>query len=596
MSNDIERSCGVESLQRSSHISGRRALFPVDSESDSDLGHMSPLGTDTNESDIESENDYIRSFKCTSDNDYLILGSLSTNVNKFRQKDVEKACEANAQLNNIGDTQMSPSKGHSAETDTTVIPDTPLKDPLYQDLKTPHDTSSTNAGSNAPKLIRKSHVDSTTNKTEFNKRLPHSPLSSPESKRIKLDVHCHKMTKVRTALFPEPDISVPVQSFYSKANSIKNERKFLNREAGSLKHKIKVRPLFLCNRGNRRGCFGQINAGVRHRIRKPKHKNPTKSQLLQAALKIIDNSPLNEYIKELANLKDKQVSEVKPTQIVPLKIDTNNEIKVQELDKRECSPPVDPNRKFFKSSRTKGTVTLNNKVKLQVNGTNISLLEKNHTRKETKRASMNFDITDLLENDESEKLIDNTFISSALKILEEDKENLNRNDCNIFLQPHSLENSFPIEQTLQRKKENEILSPISQMCDTTSGLALNSPKKVKNLTSILQGMPNVSYSENSNVFSTANKLHMDQAKLFPLFNKDFKVKKQEQKPLKKGHVLKQKFKSLAANQMLIDAGQKKFGPTQCHECNIVYNVGDPSEEQIHLNYHNLGGVFRFPVS
>lgn len=353
MNNDTERTCGIESLQRSSHISGRRTLFPVDNESDSDLGHMSPLGSDTNDSDVESESDMycFKSIKSNSNNDYLILGSFGTevsNVNKSRiPEEQNKVCQENMQLNSLENNQMSPFNGHTNEPDRTVVPDTPLKDPLYQNLKTPHDTSSTNTGSSAPKLIRKSHLDSTVNKTECNKRLSHSPLSSPESKRIKLDNHCHKMSKIRTALFPELDISVPVQSFYSKSNNIKNERKFVNTDAGNLKQKSKVRPLFLCNRGKKRSCFGQINAGVRHGIRKPKQRNPTKTQILQAALKIIDNSPLNEYIKELTNLQDVQVSEMNPKQILPLRVNAQNEIKMQDLDKRECSPRIDPSRKFL---------------------------------------------------------------------------------------------------------------------------------------------------------------------------------------------------------------------------------------------------------
>lgn len=49
------------------------------------------------------------------------------------------------------------------------------------------------------------------------------------------------------------------------------------------------------------------------------------------------------------------------------------------------------------------------------------------------------------------------------------------------------------------------------------------------------------------------------------------------------------------NQYQLDAGQKNFGATQCTECGIVYQVGDPEDENAHLNYHNNRKTLKFPV-
>nr|CAD7265992.1 unnamed protein product [Timema shepardi] len=43
----------------------------------------------------------------------------------------------------------------------------------------------------------------------------------------------------------------------------------------------------------------------------------------------------------------------------------------------------------------------------------------------------------------------------------------------------------------------------------------------------------------------------------------------------------------------IDAGQKKFGATQCSDCGIVYQQGDPDDEMSHLNFHNSSKSLKF---
>ncbi|XP_039253832.2 N-acetyltransferase ESCO2-like [Styela clava] len=40
-----------------------------------------------------------------------------------------------------------------------------------------------------------------------------------------------------------------------------------------------------------------------------------------------------------------------------------------------------------------------------------------------------------------------------------------------------------------------------------------------------------------------------------------------------------------SKQMIIDAGQKRFGATQCSMCGMVYSANHPDDEQDHINYH-----------
>lgn len=423
-----------EDVHKRSHET-RRALFPSNFEDDDgDLGHMSPLDTDRSTSDSESGSCYFRSLKNHTSEDYDILEDIT-------KENLEPLDE------------------------NTVVADTPIKESLVLKLETPHDTLI--QSSTLPKLVRK----------------PLHPIESEENQL--------KASKVRTALFPESELTVSTKTFYSKNECKVFERKVLNFKVESARNDKKKSKLLLCARRTKKNRYGQINTGVRHKIKKPRYKKPTKQQLLNAALTLIDNSPLNGYLEDLKEMQNRP----KIIQPIPAKDDKGNKRKLTSL-----------------------------------------------------------------ENDES--FVEEKQISDLITFLEEDKENLS------------------VPPPLKRQKI-EILSPISQMCDTTSGLALNSPKKARNLNSLLENMQPSS----------------QEPKLFPVFNMaSGKAKKEEKQQKSGGQNQVKRWKSLPPNQMLLDAGQKKFGLTQCSECEIVYHMGDPSEEIMHLNYHNAGNVLRFNVS
>lgn len=58
---------------------------------------------------------------------------------------------------------------------------------------------------------------------------------------------------------------------------------------------------------------------------------------------------------------------------------------------------------------------------------------------------------------------------------------------------------------------------------------------------------------------------------------------------------KRPWRSIGNNQYIIDAGQKKFGATQCKECSIVYQIGDPEDEVSHMKYHDSALNLKFTV-
>ncbi|KAG5897768.1 hypothetical protein JTB14_019987 [Gonioctena quinquepunctata] len=591
----------------------RRSLFPAessDSESDSDLGHMSPISFDScfGPDDLQ----YCFSKQSKVDNpsvskpgtvgDYNILGIVEDELRKSCTPTSEKF----PALETMSPLYLSPHIGRNKADLESYVDETPSKISPTNKLKTPHDTSNTNT--KLPKLVRKSLLDSS--EIPSNKRKL-SPYNSPkQTKHIKLDP---KNSKVRTTLFPEVNISLPTKQFYPKAKDI------LEKVTSKKETSPKPSVTFNTSRKTRtRKNIGQINAGVRHKIRKPKPKKASRTSLAKAALNSADNTAITEYIMDLKEMKSKTktgplienkentepvVSQQKPIipatvvsqqkQIIPATEQkltapvTFSEKLLSQPDskKRTMSPEpeTDGSRKFFKFTRSKGVLKMNENIKLQVGDGKVTIIEKSKKN----RFKADLDMRDLLDD---ELDIPKTDIDSVISSLEEEpcppvQENPNK----ITLQAHSSvvasDNSILLHQRPARCPASIILSPISQMCDDTSGLALSSPKMAKNLMSVLDRMPNAT----QNIFNKSGPQKKNE--LFPIFygSKENILDKK----VNKSTCSDKKFKKLPPTQMLLDAGQKRFGVTQCPECEIVYHMGDPSEEIMHLHYHNSVHILRF---
>lgn len=93
----------------------------------------------------------------------------------------------------------------------------------------------------------------------------------------------------------------------------------------------------------------------------------------------------------------------------------------------------------------------------------------------------------------------------------------------------------------------------------------------------------------------------DDAHLFPLFRKN----NQSDQPNQNTPSLlasltsaanANKWKPIGNDQYQIDAGQKKFGMSQCAECGMNYSVHEPEDELLHLRFHNSINILSFKVS
>ncbi|KAG7300799.1 hypothetical protein JYU34_015132 [Plutella xylostella] len=85
------------------------------------------------------------------------------------------------------------------------------------------------------------------------------------------------------------------------------------------------------------------------------------------------------------------------------------------------------------------------------------------------------------------------------------------------------------------------------------------------------------------------------AKLFPIFSQPNPgtSSPSTNKPTTSTEATKKPLLKKSSNQYVIDAGQKRFGATQCGECGVIYEIGDPQDEHDHLVHHNATDVLRF---
>nr|XP_018913176.1 PREDICTED: N-acetyltransferase ESCO2 [Bemisia tabaci] len=85
-------------------------------------------------------------------------------------------------------------------------------------------------------------------------------------------------------------------------------------------------------------------------------------------------------------------------------------------------------------------------------------------------------------------------------------------------------------------------------------------------------------------------------KVYPVFNFK-KMTPKSASPTKRDSAkkgVKKIWKGLGENQLLLDAGQKRFGATQCSECGLMYEPGDAEDEIQHAKYHSEHKALRYP--
>ncbi|KAB0804640.1 hypothetical protein PPYR_01610 [Photinus pyralis] len=587
----ISFSATKESSKSNTHHS-RRQLFPSIEEDNFDDFSLTPLTangsssysskTDTpldSRSLQQCEEENVLLFSGDSIEDYIIIENIHDplkNSDVDNNPDVIKTPLNDKFFNQTINTEINTTAAPLHLSPPQIVPQSvvfsPKKlKPKSPDSIEPQDTSALNTI--ATKLIRNyAEENSPCSAPEVGKRKMGLSNSSQSNKLQKLDQN----SKVRMELFPKP-----VQEHSPPTNE--------NKSPNGTQRKTNKSSIYLCHRGTKKR-FGQINAGVRHKVKKPKARKVNSEQLLEAVFDITANTAFNKYLKSVENFN----AEYGKTQIQPLpsahsnsgvaKLEHSAQNKIVVAKKRPAEHPLqDENKKFFKSQRS-SAIVVDKHFNFKLDKEKADPLSPTNEVAYFKEFDINLDVSDLLAPEDS--LISSETLNNILGTLRDEVQmpnceqmilkahnsvTMSENSIHLHVPAESSPNTEdqPVRKTAIEK--SILLSPTSQMCNMTSGLALNSPTRNREV--------------------NGGNGDADCLKLYPIFcgkqnvsPNCFKVPKN---PLVK------KIKPLPKNQLLLDAGQKKFGATQCTVCKFVYHMGDPNDELIHLNYHNSGNVLRY---
>ncbi|KAH1006214.1 hypothetical protein HUJ05_006964 [Dendroctonus ponderosae] len=371
--------------------------------------------------------------------------------------------------------------------------------------------------------------------SKSSKRPTNSPGSSPIDS--KPDV---KPSKVRTALFPA-DKALPTESFYSK-----HQEDFMEKWSSLRKERIYFRPVkaIKCKQARRpHRQLGQVNNGVGHSIKKPKQKKA--GAVLYGKLRKLPEAGavLNEYIQDIAQMRTGAAPKlIQPAAAKADNLESSGRFEASLEENKENSGKRPQKRAAKSPGRSVDDGQARNLFKcLRSNDRQEAKepLAKNPTPK-----------AEFGESEESDSELEAN-IGNILTVL--DDGDARKAHQVVFHRNVSEESSSsqteantPANCSQMNASEvaNMILSPISQMCDVASGLAIHSPVRSRSVPSAVSSRVSKMLSFNTENHSA-------------------------------------------------DMDKKKFGITLCNECNLMYHMGDPNDELHHLSYHNSEHILRF---
>nr|XP_033339115.1 N-acetyltransferase ESCO1 [Megalopta genalis]XP_033339116.1 N-acetyltransferase ESCO1 [Megalopta genalis] len=397
--------------------------------------------------------------------------------------------------------------------------------------------------------------------------------------------------KARAALFQDASYTTKIKnlilsthSFYSKSDTESRKNDQILNVSPPLQRLQQRKHFSGYSHHNKklqkRHTIGGVNGGVSHGIRKPKAKSSL-SITKDSIKKCMQNDINVERENEISDITTIQLTRTPDTMLI----------------ERSPTPEIDLNKRFFKIKRSSkqnksAMVTINNNLKLKVasNG-KLSLNQENlqyvhQTGKRSKLMDISFDTTDLtVDNPELEDTIEKNKVANILKALEDDWAN----------------DDYDTMDVLTTKQFGHIspLKPVAILNDVTMSPAseLSNMTSTMNITDI-----STSTSENIPLDNNENNIEEKEPRYYPLFNRGSSSNKVYEDLSKKSV---DNTKSTISwqlstkqngndNQYQLDVGQKNFGATQCTECGVVYQIGDPEDENAHLNYHNSKKSLKFP--
>ncbi|XP_015516868.2 N-acetyltransferase ESCO1 [Neodiprion lecontei] len=499
--------------------------------------------------------------------------------------------------------------------DSSIIAETPYKDdsPMRR-LITPLGSVSKEAA--LPRLHHRKSLNSLAataqnsspidGKENILKRTARDVIIETSAKLFKTD-ECTSAPKARAALFQErqQDFKVSTKVFYSSSppQVLPKQDSPINIEQSEVRHGQKRRSLpnrSSRGRSSKRHKYGEINAGIGHRIRKPKVKKHISLADGFKKENVNDVSPIATSTE--TSFAESNVRNITQNMdnTLPNIHDEHSVEKCAMPQSRElaASPEIDTAKKFFKTNRTVSrkslaTVTVNDSIKLQVSHGKVKLeshrfMKRQNPHKKARISDLSLDANDLTVDDPSFGVpIDKTSVDNILKVLEDDWAD------------DEYDTMEPLIST-----QKYAISPLKSSI-ILNGMSMSPASELTSMTSVMNIKD--AYGPTANLDQVSSNLDNSNqnkgTKLYPLFNKDFartkslidspkNVTRGTKRPA--GWQLSAKNGAQDDRQYQLDVGQKQFGATQCPECRVVYQIGDPSDETSHQNYHDSMKILKFP--
>ncbi|XP_049879866.1 N-acetyltransferase ESCO2 [Pectinophora gossypiella] len=477
-----------------------------------------------------------------------------------------------------------------------------------QMLKTPHNTSESNIS--PPKLShnRRSVVqidespESACDSEKSHKRLNYDSKSDngPNSKHPRLDTST--APKARLSLFNSDRLKeiLSAKSFYGKSNPDLNTAvatKISSAIEATQSHRRRLFPQSHSNKRKRKP--GQINLGVRHRIRKPKvHKNKLASLRSAMEANVSSGSAMNSTASS-GTLNNTMISQNDSSM---LSQDTSQELdKADPFDKEkqtieallsqwtEEEVPESELKKPELPCFSKTVIEETNQIFQPVTAVPVSIqnipqdteaviveLGAQKTELETNETGHSMGLSDVVMAEPGHK--DNHGGLPKGDFLPVEGGYILVGDSVAPPAQEELPDLDEIERELRMLDEQILQMAQSNNMDAHAVLASTETAPV---------------TTESPSTPTAGDGSIKPHKLFPIFSKPNPGTPTT--PTAKGTSDKGKKPLLRTgkDQYVIDAGQKKFGATQCAECGVIYQIGDPQDEHDHLVHHNATDVLKF---
>lgn len=538
--------------------------------------------------------------------------------------------------------------------DDTIIPETPQKDnnsitetPKKKNnsekrMKTPIGSISKSIITVPPLHRRKSlsaldnYETSSPENTTLKRSYPtdDNNKSNAKNKIAKIDDNIFTTSRARASLFQEENnqniktkcnFTLSTKSFYNNNNIDDNKVSscFGWKKIEPIKKRHSLPSIQLNSRRSgghlkKLKTNGCINAGVMHGIKKKKKLTKRRSDRLSIGtnnkkkspanktnepMTVVDNVDTIDTVDTVKLNENKTSNETDNTDKVISKI-VKQPVNVKKIIVRPPSPVQDPNKRFFKTNRTLksnniATVTVNGNIKLNVSDGKFVLKEKRklsskfcYPIKKQKTNDMIFDTTDLCVDEPNfDTSIEKKQMDGILKVLEDDWA-VDEYDTMETL----MNQTKPKSPFKKLTNASLLMSPGSVLSDMTSsmnikdqaGMMIDEQMKIQN---------NNVVGESDTAETTQHINSTEQQKFYPLFAKGYKdtiedTSGDKKRAFKRGWQVSNKLGG-GEMQYQLDAGQKRFGATQCNECGVIYQMGEPEDENSHLIYHNSFKILKF---